>query len=145
MPLVSVTLVDAFGRTTNRRYEIEEQIDLATYATVISDYVADLVAVTDLGVVKVDLILPQLGLESAAQLDANVDVGATFSGWLAGGEGKKASIKLPGVAMVNVNPDGSVPITGVIEEWLGNFETGGVFMLSDGETIESWIAGSLDR
>jgi hypothetical protein len=145
MPLVSVTLVDAFGRTTNRRYELEPQLDLATYETVVADYVADLLAVTDLGLVKADLILPQLGLGSTPEVGANVDVGATFSGLLEGDEGKKASIKLPGIAMVNVNPDGSVPITGVVEEWLGNFETGGVFLLSDGESIESWLAGALDR
>lgn len=145
MPILSVTLRDAFGRTTNKRFEIEEQALLADYSSVIAAFIPTLEAVTDLGVAKVDLLLPQEGYESTPAAGSNVDVGATFSGLLAAGNGKKGSVKLPGVTLSLVDPDGSVPITGATGTWLANFETAGDFMISDGETVDSWVRGLLDK
>lgn len=145
MPILSITLGDDYGRTTNKRFEIQEQATLADYGLQIADFVADLEAVTDLGVVKVDLIIQQDGYDSLPGTGANVDVGATFSGYLSAGNGKKASMKLPGIQPGLVNPDGSVPISGATATWLEAFETTGQFQLSDGEQIETWIRGVLDK
>ncbi|WP_462273669.1 hypothetical protein [Methanohalophilus sp.] len=124
---------------------MEEQVDLAAYGLAVSNFIALLGAVTDLGIVKVDLILAQDGYESLAGAGSNVDVGATFSGLLAAGNGKRASIKLPGITASFVDPDASVPIVGDIAAWLAEFETAGPMMLSDGETVETWVRGTLDK
>jgi len=145
MPILSVRLSDAYGRTTNKRFEIEEQALLADYVTAIGTFISDLEAVTDLGVEKVDLIIPQDGYASTPTALSNVDVGATFSGLLAAGNGKKASMKVPGIQAALVDADGSVPLAGATATFLANFETAGAFMLSDGETIDSWLRGILDK
>lgn len=145
MPILTLTMVDAYGRQTNRRYEMETQVDILTYQGVSDAFVAALQAVTDLGLVRADLILQSISSGFAVTAGANVDVGATFSGYLAAGGGKKASMRLPGVKASLVDPDGSVPIAGVTATWLAEFETAGDFQLSDGETIDSWIRGALDK
>lgn len=145
MPTVSVTMKDAFGRTTNKRFEIEEQALLADYVTVITGFLPDLEAITDLGVAKVDLIIPQDGFESDAAAGANVDVGATFSALLTAGNGKKASVKVPGFDLALVDADGSIDVTGAVATYLANFEAAGDFNISDGETADSWLKGTLDK
>jgi hypothetical protein len=143
--ILSLTLGDDYGRTTTRKYEIDEQVDLTAYAAVITSFLAALQAATDLSCVRADLVLPGFGTGWAVTAGANVDVGATFSGYIEGGDGKKASIKLPGIKASLVDPDGSVPLTGATATWLTEFEDGEDFMLSDGEQIDSWIRGTLDR
>lgn len=143
---LSVTLVDAYGRTTKRVIGMEDQVLLADYNTAAAALLTDLAAVSDLGVVKADLLINVDGVEQTDPVaGANVDVGATFSGWIALGDGKKASLKLPGVKAALVSADGSVDITGVIADYLANWETTGDFNLSDGEQIASWIRGALDK
>lgn len=143
---LSLTLVDDYGRTTKRVIGMEDQVLLADYNTAAAALLTDLAAVSDLGVVKADLII---NVEGAEQTDpdtgANVDVGGTFSGWIALGDGKKASLKIPGVKAALVSSDGSIPITGDIAAYLANWESTGDFNLSDGEQIDSWIRGALDK
>lgn len=145
MPILSMTLNDAYGRETHRRYEMETQVDILTYQTVADAFSAALQAVTDLGLVRADLILQGITAPFAVTAGANVDTGATFSGYIDGEDGKKASMKLPGVKPALVDADGSVPITGAVATWLASFETAGAFKISDGETIDSWIKGALDK
>jgi hypothetical protein len=145
MAKLSVSLVDAYGRTTKRVYGMDSQVDLATYLSVAAAYVDALQAVTDLGTVRVDIIIPSGEAQTAAQAGANVDRGGTFSGFIEDGNGKKASLKLPCPKLSLVNDDGSIPIEGAVATWLAEFEDDGDFTLSDGERVETWIAGSLDR
>jgi hypothetical protein len=145
MPKLSVTLIDAFGRTTNRRYEIEEQATLVDYNDAVTAFIARLGAVTTLGVVKADLLIPQTGFASSAAAGANVDVGATFVGWIEDGAGKKASHKVPGIDQTLVDGDGSIDLTGVVATYLGSFVGTEPWLLSDGEQISSWIDGILDK
>lgn len=145
MPILSMTLADAYGRQTTRRYEMETQVDILTYQTVADAFSAALQAVTDLALVRADLILQGITAPFAVTAGANVDVGGTFSGYIDGGDGKKASMKLPGVKVAFVDPDGSIPLVGAIDTWLSSFETAGAFRLSDGETIDAWIRGTLDK
>lgn len=145
MPLLSVTMVDDYGRQTVRKYEMETQVDLLTYGSVADAFIASLQNVTDLGVVRCDLILRAISAGFAVTADANVDTGATFSGYIDGGDGKKASTRIPGIKLALVDDDGSVPITGVVATHLAHFETAGDYELSDGETIDSWIRGTLDK
>lgn len=145
MPIVSVTLGDAYGRTTSKRFEIATQADLAAYSASAAALITDLEAVMDLGVRRVDLLIEIPGQESDPVALSNVDRGATFSGYLTSGNGKKGSLKLPGITLSLVNSDGSVPLTGAIATYLGNFEAAGDYLISDGETVDSWIAGVLDK
>lgn len=142
---LSCTFVDAYGRTTSRVYGMEDQILLADYVTAASAFITAQQAVTDLGLVRADLIIPLSGEEYAFTAGANVDVGGTASAWLDIGSGKKASMKLPGIKASLVNTDGSIPITGVVATWLLEFETAEDFNLSDGEQVETWIRAALDR
>lgn len=141
----SVTLVDDDGRSTKRLYEMATQVLLADYIAAIATFRTALIAVTDLGIVRMDLVIPGAGASSAVTANANVDVGATFSGYIEDGDGKKASLKLPGVKPAFKGGDGTIPITGAIATWLALFEDADDFMLSDGEQIDTWIRGTLDR
>ena len=142
---LSCTLADAYGRTTHRVYEMDTIVLLADYIIAAGAFKTALAAVTDLQLVRCDLVLPGIVEGFAVTAGANVDVGATFSGYIQDGDGKKASMKLPGIKASLVDADGSVDITGAIATWLGEFEDGEDFMLSDGEQIDAWIKGTLDR
>lgn len=142
---LSCSFVDSYGRPTKRVYGMEDQADLAAYLAVVADFVADIEDVTDLGLVRADLIIPVTGADFDVTAGANVDVGGTFSGFLDTGGGKKSSLKVPGIKSALVNSDGTIPITGVVATYLADFETDGGFNLSDGEQISSWIKGTLDK
>jgi len=145
MPYLSVQLADAFGRVTRRSYEIDTQVDLAAYQAVVTSFIGALEDVTDLGLVRADIVIPATAGGFDVTEGANVDVGATFSGLIVDGNGKRASHKVPGIKLALVDPDGSVPIDGVVATYLGEFEDGEDFKLSDGEQIESWTRGTLDK
>lgn len=142
---LSLTLRDAYGRTTVKLLECETQLLLADYITLANNVIPELLAITDLGLVKADLIIKEMQTPTDPAAGANVDVGATFSGWLTGEQGKKASLKIPGIKAALVDPDGSVPLTGDVATYLANYEDGSWLELSDGETIDTWISGTLDR
>lgn len=141
---LSLTLDDAYGRTTQRVYGMETETLLADYQTNAAAFLTALEAVTDLGCVKATLLIPVTSPEFAETAGANVDVGATASGWIDGGM-KKGSMKIPSIKAALVDSDGSVPITSVIATYLALFEDAAKFNLSDGEQIEDWIRAALDR
>lgn len=142
---LSVTMDDAYGRTTQRTYGMEDEALLATLQASAAAFLTALAAVTDLGVVKANFIIPVLPDPTFAETaGANVDVGATASGWIEAGM-KKASMKVPGIKDALVSADGSVDITGVVATFLALFESAANFNLSDGEQIDTWIRAALDR
>lgn len=141
---LSVTFDDAYGRTTSRVYGMETEALLADLQTNAAAFITAVTAVTDLGCVKANIIVPVTDPTFAETAGANVDVGATASGWVDAGM-KKASMKIPGIKASFVAADGSVAITAAIATFLALFEDAAKFNLSDGEQIESWIRASLDR
>lgn len=143
---LSFVFIDSYGRHTNRRYEVETQTLKADYGTLATAFAAEIEAISDLGLESVTLLRP-LGVSHAVTAGANVDVGATFNGLLSGGEGKHASIKMPGFKASLVDPDGSIDITDAdVDAFLDRFLTAaGDFLLSDGEQMASWTRGTLDR
>lgn len=143
--VLSVTMVDDHGRTTHRRYGMATQTLLADFETAAQAFFTALAAVTDLGVVRADFIIPVVDPSFATTADSNIDTGGTASGWIQDGNGSKASMKLPGVKYSLVDSDGSIPITSVIATWLAMFEDGNDFELSDKEQIASWIRMALDK
>lgn len=142
---LSCTFVDSRKRTTKRVYGMETQIDLAAYLAAATAFFTAYEPVTDLGLIKADLLINVTGEDWAFTANSNIDVGSTYSGWLDTTAPKKASLKIPGIKMTLVDDDGSVPITGVVATLLAEFETAGDFNLSDGEQIDTWIKGSLDK
>ena len=144
MTKLMITFDDAYGRTTSRTYGMEEVTTLAQMQTDAAELLAAIAAASDLGVVKASIQIPVTSPEYAETAGANVDVGATFSGWVTAGQ-KKASMKIPSIKPALVAADGSVAISGAVATFLALFEDADVFNLSDGEQIEAWIAGSLDR
>lgn len=146
MPKLSLTMDDAYGRSTKRIIELKPQVlhaDLVTNAQAIVNRLQD---VTDLGVVRADIILDGDVTGFAATAGSNVDVGGTFTGWIEGTQGKKASLKVPGIKPTLVDADGSIPLTGNTDVYLASWVEGAeIAFLSDGEHIASWIRGTLDR
>jgi hypothetical protein len=145
-PLLSLTLADAYGRTTTKLIEMErDPLDWSNNMLQAANFIDELQAVTDLACVRADLI--DRGIDDGFDVTAgaNVDTGATFTGFLVDGNGAKASFKIPGIKPALVNSDGSIPITGAVATLLAEFTADEQFLLSDGEKIESWISGSLDK
>lgn len=141
---LSVTMVDDHGRTTHRTFEMATQTLLTEFETAAQAFFTALQAVTDLGVVRADFIIPVVDPSFAVTADANKDVGATASGWVTDGNGKKASKKWPAPKYSLVDQDGSIPITGAVATFLAMFEDGNDYELSDKEQIDSWLKATLD-
>ena len=139
-----VTMDDAYGRTTHRTYGMEEETTLAQMQTDAAAFLTALEAVTDLGCVKASISFDVTAPEFAETALASVDRQGTFSGWIDAGM-KKASLKIPGIKLSLVAADGSIADAGATATFLGLFESAAVFNLSDGEQIETWIRGALDR
>jgi hypothetical protein len=146
MPFFSLSLVDAFGRRTTKRIEVETQILLADYQAIATDVAGKLDAITDLQLVRMDLVL-SMGETFDVVAGANVDVGGTFTGRIDGGEGKQASHKVPGFKLGKVDPDGTIDLTDAdVDAYLDLYlAAGGTLLLSDGEQMEAWVKGHLDR
>lgn len=145
-PTISMTYVDEYGRTTKRAIEVEPQATLAEYEAIMTAFVAAVTPMTDLGLLRIDLVLDTLVSGFAVTADANVDVGATFTGFITDGDGKKASHKVPGIKASLVSADGSIDVANeTVAAYLAQFLAAGPFKISDGETVASWIRGILDR
>lgn len=148
MPKLTVTMADSRGRLTRRTFEIVTKPTLVDYTTLATAFIADLQAVTDLGVIRCDLMLDAFVPGFAATDPSNVDVGATFSGYIYDGNGKKASLKIPGIKNAKVAGDGTVPLVDADVADLLNYwvdATPYELLISDGEHIDSWIRGTLDK
>lgn len=144
---LSLTFQDSYGRRTRKLIEMEHQALHADQVAVAVAFSTALEAVTDLALVRADIIYQAVDAGFDAVAGSNIDVGATFSGVLYDSDGEKASFKLPGIKASLVDPDGSVPLTGVVGTALAFFveTTPYDLMLSDGETIDSWLSGTLDK
>ncbi len=139
-----VTLDDAYGRTTSRVYGMEEVATLAQMQTDAAELLTALEAVSDLGCVKARISFEVTDPAYAETAGANIDVGGTLSGWVDAGQ-KKASLKIPSIKPALVSADGSIAIAAATATFAALFEDADVFNLSDGEQIETWIRGTLDK
>ena len=144
-PLLSLTLADSYGRQTTKIVEMRDMLLHVDQVAEAVQYIADLEDVTDLGVVRADIIYRGVSEGFDPQAGANVDTGATFTGYLLAGNGKKGSVKVPGIKPALVSADGTIQITGVVATFLENYEESDNLFMSDGEQVESWISGRLDK
>jgi len=141
---LSLTYVDDSGRTTTRQYGMETQATLAEYIAAADALIAAIEDISDMGLRKGEITITVPGASFAVTENANKDVGATVSGWVYDGDGKKASHKWPHPKAATVGADGSIAVTGLVATYLALFENGGDFNLSDGEQIDAWIKATLD-
>lgn len=144
-----LTLEDGFGRTTSKRLELTDQILLADYVLNAEAFMTALLAVTDLNIASAHIQTDDgLTIPTQDPTGSNVDVGATFSGWIGGVVGKKASHKVPGFKLSKVGPQGVIDLTDVdvaaYLDLMGDPPDNKV-RISDGEYIETWIQGTLDK
>lgn len=144
MPIVATLVMrDSFERETRKRLETETDV-LATAKSAVDSFLADLNPCTDLTVEHVVYSAKDATQTIAGEANSNVDQGATFRGRVASGE--IATIKVPGFPLSKVGPNGYIDLDDVdVAALLDNWEAPGSFTVSDGETIASWIDGTLDR
>jgi len=145
--LLSLTFEDSYARRKRKLIEIEHQALIADEIAIAVAFSTALEAVTDLGLVRADIILQGVDAGFDAVALSNIDRGATFSGVLYDSNGKKASFKLPGIKLALTSSDGTVPITGAVATMLNFFVNATPYDLgiSDGQTIDHWLKGTLDK
>jgi len=144
--LLSLTMQDSYGRQTRRIIEVAVQTTVAEMITAAGVLSTALEAVTDLQLIRADWIVRAVDAGFAAQAGSNVDVGGTVSGLLTDGNGKKGSLKIPGIKAALVNTDGTIKLEDTdMAAYLALFEAAGGSFISDGETVASWIKGTLDK
>lgn len=144
-----VTLQDGYGRTTTKRVEMTDQILLADYVANANLFLTNLNAITDLQILKATLQIDDgLSVPAKDPAGSNVDVGATFVGFVGDAEGKKATLKVPGIDLAYVGTLGVIdPTQADVFAFLDLFgdPPDNKFRVSDGEWIEEWITGTLDK
>ena len=138
---LSVSMVDAFGRNKTKRFQLEE-VDYATAMASATGFVQDLLDVSLMGMTSFSLATKVANI-SAAEAGANVDVGATITALKA--DGDKAPLKIPHPLPAAINPDGTIDLTETaMAAFLANYTSGNV-LISDGETVTSFLSGKLDK
>ena len=146
MPFLSATFEDDWGRTTKRLIEIETEVDLAGYLAQAAAFADEIEPITDLGLVRLDIILNTTESFDVTA-DSNVDTGATFVGRTDHVPPHKATHKVAGFKPSLVDADGTINLEGEsVAAYLVMFtESGGDFLISDGEHIVQWLKGVMDR
>jgi hypothetical protein len=143
---LSLSFADAYGRETKRIVEIGSEDTRAEMVAAAAAFSALLEEVTDLRLVRADWIVQAVDSGFAVTAGANVDVGGTVSGYLTDGNGKKGSLKIPGIKAAMVKANGELDLTDEdLAAFLAQFEAAGNCYISDGESVDTWIKGVLDK
>jgi hypothetical protein len=143
---LSLSFADAYGRETKRIVEVATEDTRAEMVAAAAAFSTLLEAVTDLRLVRADWIVQAVDTGFAVTPGANVDVGGTVSGYLADGNGKKGSLKIPGIKASMVKANGELDLTDEdLAAFLAQFESEGDCYISDGESVDTWIKGVLDK
>lgn len=146
-PYMTLIFEDTHGRTKRKNVQMQSQATLVDYQAVVTAFAAAIATVTDLACVRIDLTLPMTGTFAGAA-ESNVDTGATFSGVLYDKQGQKASFKIPGITPTYADASGHIDVADSdIEAALELFVNATPYDLyvSDGETIDHWLQGRLDK
>lgn len=146
---LNLTLIDGFSRTTTKRIELTDQLLWADLLSNAEAVMNALLAVTELNIVKAHIQTDDgLTIPSQDPAGSNVDVGATFSGYLGDTTGKKGSLKIPGFPLAKVGAQGSIDLADVdVAAYLDLYgdPPDNKAKISDGEWVGTWIAGTLDK
>jgi hypothetical protein len=142
--LATLQMRDAHGDIYQKEVETDTQV-LADAITEIQAFLLVLAQITDLGVASVRYSFRDSTGAFAAQAGSNRDVGATFQGLNTVGDA--VVLKIPGIKAAKVGAQRAIDLADVdIAAVLAYYATaGGSFSLSDGDTVDSWVKGTLDR
>ena len=144
MPIynVSLTLKDAYNRTTRRSFKFDD-LTLAGAVINVGLFVTAYQDITELQVVESRLtdVVTYAGAPSAG---SNIDEGATFRAAL-DTPNKYASISVPGIIAAARGPNGVIDMANAdIVTWVGFYESG-LVTASDAETVTTVESGILDK
>jgi hypothetical protein len=140
---LAVTLFDKHGYETVRKFEIRGA-DANAIAVNAAAFLADLQAITRLGTRKAAVLIPISG-EDACGDPSYTDLGVTIRGKSAT-DGETVIVKVPDLDPTMYDDDGKVILTDVsVDAFLDNFLATGVAYVSDGESVDSWLFGTLDK
>jgi len=144
MPIynVSLTLKDAYNRTTRRSFKFDD-LTLAGAVINVGLFVTAYQDITELQVVESRLtdVNTYAGAPGAG---SNIDEGATFRAAL-DTPNKYASISVPGIIAAARGPNGVIDMTDAdIVTWVGFYESG-LVTASDAETVVTIESGMLDK
>ena len=142
--LASIQMRDSYGDIYTKEIETDTLV-LATAQAEIAAFLLVLEPITDLGVVSVKYSYRDTAGAFDPVANSSRDVGATFQG--VNQVGQNVSLKIPGIKSTFVGAQRTIDVTNVsIDAALDYWLTGtGSFTLSDGDTVESWTKGTLDR
>jgi len=145
---LDIKILDAYNRTTRKRYVVDAT-DWATASAIAIDFAQDLDAIIGGEVVfcglQFDLTGSLAGVKSSPTAGANVDEGITFSAWLDKSPPVKYSLKVPTPLNTYLDAAGNVDLTDTdVDAFLDDFTGAIALEVSDGDTIASFISGSLD-
>jgi hypothetical protein len=139
----TLTLQDSYGRVTTKRVETDTTT-VAGAEAAIDALIAELNPLTDLQLVYATYSWKNATQAFAGVGGSNVDVGATMQLLL--DSGKRAAFHLPGLPAAKVGAGGMIdPADEDVAAFFALFESGGDLLVSDGETVDSVIGGSLDK
>lgn len=139
---IAVTLIDAFSRTSTKRFENTDTL-VADAAISLGNLWADFAAVSMMGALKRSIAEVAV-FTQAYDAGANVDAGGTLHCRL--DNGKLYALKIPAIDPALVNGDGSIDIAAAaITDYVANFELAGKFRVSEGNYITAIEYGELDR
>lgn len=139
---VSMTLVDDYSRTTNRRFE-GTATTLAQSETDEGNLATDLFAVSDMGRVKTSYST-DVAETDAAGAGANLDAGGTLHVRL--NDGTVYPLKIPAIKPSLVLSSGQIDIdAAAITDYVANFLSGGAFRVGRGRYVTAILSGELDR
>lgn len=139
----TIKLEDDFTRTTTRKFKVTA-VDYATALTAWNSFVVDYAAFTRLGVLWDKLATVNIGTP-VIDTGANLDAGMTIQVSIVGQPGKTASIKIPAPQAAAINSDGTLNLGNALTTTLEANYTSGFVLVSDGEVVEDFIKGKLDR
>lgn len=145
MPIydLSIKMQDDYLRRTTKRFKVSAA-DYATALTNTALFATDLEAISGCDVLSYSLATPVQVTDSVTG-GANLDAGATFSLAIVGFPAKKAVTKVPAPEAAIINADGTIDMTDVlVTDYAANFISGFV-LVSDGETVDTFDSGRLDR
>lgn len=141
--LFTVTAVDASGRSYSKEFEFATT-DYATALAAASGVIAAYQAVTLGGIKSARFTVPYSVTPTSPTAGANRDEGFTFSAFLDTALGKRASLKIKAVDKSQIAENDVVDLDNEdIAAFLALY-TGGTLYLSDGESVDEFIRGTLD-
>lgn len=140
---LGVTLKDAYNRKTTKEYGIEAA-DIATASTLSAAFVSDM-AVISMARVLEYRVSDVTDYTDTVDAGANVNEGLTFSLSIGGVANKSGYTKVPAPIKTVVNSDGTVDMTATAVSGFASHFLSGFVLVSDGEVVDSFNTGKLDR